>query len=103
MDRWQPIALDELAHLVQRQLAECEPAQREAFRQLQIPPRAMPIVRGGKVESVFAVAERGNEVLYYEDVEEGFNISSLDTSGAVAKPGYEQWDLKHALHHWLGA
>lgn len=103
MNAWQPIAADELSQIVERQLATCEPAQRDAFRRLRIPLRAIPIVRSGHVESVFAVAERGNEVLYYEDVEEGFNVSPLDVSGAIANPGFEQWELKHALHHWLGA
>lgn len=40
--------------------------------------------------------------MYYEDVEEGFNISRLDSSGTIANPGSEQWELRHALHHWLG-
>jgi hypothetical protein len=103
MGTWKPLAADELEQIVERELPACEPAQQEAFRQLRIAPRATPIVRGGSVEYVFAVAARGNEVLYYEDVEEGFNVSPLDAGGAIANPGFEQWELRHALHHWLGA
>jgi len=103
VDTWQPIAADKLDQLIERELAACEPAQQEAFRQLRISPRATPIARSGNAEYVFAVAARGNEVLYYEDVEEGFNVSSLDAAGAIASPGFEQWELRHALYHWLGA
>lgn len=77
--------------------------QQKAFKQIRMAPRATPIVRGDNVESVFVVAERGNEVLYYEDVEEGVNVSPLDSDGVIANPGFEQWELGDALHHWLGA
>jgi hypothetical protein len=102
MDKWQPLTLEDLNEIIERELCACEPAQREAFFRCKIAPRATPIPRRAKVESVFAVAERGNEVLYYEDVENGFNFSKLDPSGAIANPANEQWELRHALHHWLG-
>ncbi len=102
MERWQPVAAEELSQILERELAKCEPAQREAFGRYRIAPRATPIVRYGNAEFVFAVAERGDEVLYYEDVEEGFNISRRDSRGTIANPGFEQWELRHALHHWLG-
>lgn len=103
MDTWKPITADELSQLIERELGGCKTTQQEAFKQIRIAPRATPIVRGGNVESVFVVAERGNEVLYYEDVEEGFNVSPLDSDGVIANPGFEQWELDDALHHWLGA
>ena len=103
MATWRPITADALEQIVERQLAVCEVAQQQAFRQLSTALRAVPIVRSGNVESVFVVAQCGNEVLYYEDVEEGFNLSQLDSNGGIASPGFEQWELCHALHHWLGA
>ncbi|MDQ1091200.1 hypothetical protein QE400_000613 [Xanthomonas sacchari] len=103
MDTWKPITADELSQLIERELAGCNNTQQEAFKQIRMAPRATSIVRGGNVESVFVVAERGNEVLYYEDVEEGFNVSPLDSNGVIANPGFEQWELGGALHHWLGA
>ncbi|UYC12217.1 hypothetical protein [Xanthomonas sp. CFBP 8445] len=103
MDTWKPITADGLSQLIERELAGFNTTQQEAFKQIKMAPRATPIVRGGNVESVFVVPEHGDEVMYYEDVEEGFNVSLLDSTGFIANPGSEQWELSHALHHWLGA
>lgn len=63
-------------------------------------PSASPIIRFGNTESVFVVADRRGVVIYYEDVEEGFNISLLAADGSIAKPRWEQWKLRHALWHF---
>ena len=49
------------------------------------------------------VAEGRGLVIYFEDVEEGFNVSPLSPDGAIASPGYEQWELRHALSHFVAA
>ena len=49
------------------------------------------------IESVFVVARKEDVVVYYEDVEDGFNVSSLAPDGSIASPGYEQWELSHVL------
>lgn len=62
-------------------------------------PYLAKIERFGTVETVFVVARTGNLALYYEDVEEGFNISELRPDGAIAARVCEQWELCHALWH----
>jgi hypothetical protein len=97
MDTWQPMTIDELEALVTAQLAECPVEQRQFFERIKVAPRLAPIQRFGKIEQVFVVAQFGNLALYYEDVEDGFNISTLGERGEIASPGYEQWELRHAL------
>ena len=103
MDTWQPVTKKELDALVASQLADCAPKQRELFDRYKIAPHLVAIDRQGKTETVFVVAKAGDMVLYYEDVEEGFNISPLSHDGSVASPGYEQWELRHALGQLVAA
>jgi len=103
MDTWQAITLKELEALIAAQLADCSVEQKQLFEGCKVAPRLVPIERNGNVENVFVVAQIRDFVLYYEDVEDGFNISSLSGDGAIASPGYEEWELRHALRHLVAA
>ena len=102
MNTWQPISAEALDSLITAQLADCSREQRQFFESNKVAPYLVKIDRLGVTESVFVVAKAGALVLYYEDVEEGFNISSLLADGAIASPGYEQWALRHVLPFGLG-
>jgi hypothetical protein len=39
--------------------------------------------------------------LYFDDVEYGFNISSVDKSGRILTPGGSQNTLKEAVAEWF--
>ncbi|MBB6182746.1 hypothetical protein [Oleiagrimonas soli] len=101
MQDWAPIRAEALEALIAEQLLACEPRWRECFARCRIPLRTAPILRFGQTESVFLVARMGEVYLYYEDVEEGFNFSSLAEDGSIRTPGFEQWELSHALRQWL--
>lgn len=92
----------ELQDLIEEQLADCEPEQVATFEKYRIPLREAPIRRYGKLEHVFIVAERRDEVMYYEDVEHGFNFSPVDAEGRILEHWCNQDELKHALWHWMG-
>ncbi len=102
MAKWKPITEDELAELIRQQFTECEPDQRATFEQYRVALRRAPIMRYGKHEKVFVVAQRGNEVLYFEDVEDGFNFSPVDADGRILEHWCDQDELRHALWHWMG-
>jgi hypothetical protein len=102
MDTWRPVTVEELDALVVEELAFCSPEQHQLFERCKVTPYPVAIDRQGKTETVFVVAKAGNTVLYYEDVEEGFNVSPLSHDGSIAAPGYEQWELCHALEHLGG-
>jgi hypothetical protein len=98
VDTWSPITESYLRDLIYRQLKACTPEQRDWFERIRT-WRSAPIVRSGAIEHVWIVAEVGNSSVYYDDVEEGFNISPLAAGGSIAVPGYEQWTLGDALYH----
>lgn len=60
-----------------------------------------PIVRYGQSENVVVVAVRMNQVIYYEDVEEGFNLSPVGPDGVILEHWCNQDDLGKALDRWI--
>jgi len=100
MEAWQPISASELEELVSYQLQECPPALVALFEAHRVSPFQAPIVRNGRREAVFVVAKRGDEVMYYEDVEDGFNFSPLSADGEILEHWCNQHELKYALKRW---
>ena len=100
MESWSPATAEEVASIVERDLRECPEDLASLFQSIRIPLSAVPIVRFGNLEYVFVVAEKDGVVIYYEDLEEGFNLSRLAADGSIATPRCEQWKLHHALWHF---
>ena len=97
MSRWQPITAQELERVVGDQLARCTPTQREAFARHRVPFYRVPIHRLRTVEEVFVVARLPGGLIYYEDVEEGFEIGNVGIDGAFPDCGCSQYELTHVL------
>jgi len=100
MNNWEPINKEELEALVDEQLNECTPEQKEIFKKYRVPLKQHFLERNGNKEKVFVVAVKNNEALYYEDVEEGFNFSPLNPDGSIKEHWSNQDELKIALSHW---
>ena len=97
MESWSPATEEDVSSMLEQGLRDCSEELLAFFSRVRVPLRAVPIARFGKIESVYVVAERDGVVIYYEDVEEGFNLSRLSEDGTIATPGWEQWDLCRAL------
>jgi hypothetical protein len=98
-DRWSAATSEEIEERVERELRACPSDLAALFAAIRIPFRAVPILRSGAHEQVFVIAEQDGVVVYYEDVEDGFNLSRLAPDGSIATPGHEQWRLRDALFH----
>jgi hypothetical protein len=94
-------AINEASKIVEGDLAKCDSEQLAAFRQYSVRPYLAPIVRYGKLESVVVVAKRSDEVIYWEDVEEGFNVSALAPDGKIVHHYCNQDELGLALNYWI--
>ena len=102
MEEWCPIEKDELEQIIAADLAQCTPEQQAVFEQYRVPLRRAPIERYGKLEHVLIVAQRGDEVMYFDDIEEGFNFSPIDADGKILQHWCNQDELTYALWHWMG-
>jgi hypothetical protein len=98
---WSPATVDQVRAIVAKQLGSGSNELRTLYSRFTIDPYSTPIIRYGKVESVVVVARNGGEVVYWEDVEEGFNLSPIDNNGLIVEHSCNQDDLGIALRPWL--
>jgi hypothetical protein len=94
-------SVEEVRKIVQHDLAECDDEQLAAFRRYSVEPYPAPILRYGKIGSVVVVARKGDEVIYWEDIEEGFNLSSVAQDGQILDHSCNQDELRLALNAWI--
>jgi len=101
MDAWHPATIDEVRRLIRKDLCDCDDEQVSVFEQFGVRPFLAPITRYGKRESVVVLARKGEEVIYYEDIDEGFNVSPISTDGVILEHWCNQDDLGSALNAWV--
>jgi hypothetical protein len=89
-----------LEELVERELRDCSPAQQELFARTKTTPSKWELRPWGDEGGGFwVIAVHAARVLWYNDIEEGFNVSRFDVPGRI--PGTEYWcnqdELRWAL------
>lgn len=87
---WEPITQDELDELIARDLVTCSEQQRAIYGRTAITPekwRQSPW--GDEGGGFWALAISGARVLWYNDIEDGFNVSRFFTRGRI--PDDEYW------------
>jgi hypothetical protein len=99
--QWQAATVESVRKIIQEDLAAFDDLQAAAFKAYAIEPCPFPILRNGKMETVVVVARRGAEVIYWEDVEEGFNVSPLTEEGRILDHRCNQDALGLALNAWI--
>lgn len=97
MQTWQPISIPELEELVTSQLLGCTPAQQAAFATYRVPFYPVSFQRPTALKLVLVVANLPSGLLYYEDVEEGFEVGAMDADGVIQDHGCNQLELTQAL------
>jgi hypothetical protein len=95
---WKPATIDEVVAILSAELEDCNSEQISIFKQYSVEPFHAAITRYGKTESVVVVAQKSDEVIYFEDVEEGFNISPIGPQGEVLEHWCNQDNLAVALN-----
>lgn len=91
----------EVRSIVVEDLKACDAEQMAAFNEYAVESYVASIVRYGRMESAVVVARKGNEVIYWEDVEEGFNVSPVDSNGQILEHWCNQDSLGFALNAWI--
>ncbi len=99
--KWRPATIEAVRNIIQADLVNCDDEQVAAFEKYRVDPYSAPLVRYGKVETVVVVARNGQEVIYWEDVDEGFNVSPVGFDGKILEHWCNQDDLGLALDAWI--
>lgn len=98
-ETWRPITRDEFETLVAEQEAALDSGQRAMLDAFRVDPWQGIIRRSEDAgdEAVWVIAERAEGVLYFDDVEWGWNFSEVDESGRILRPGGSQSELRGVL------
>ena len=87
---WTPVSRTELEELIAADLADCSEEERAYFNAVAVEPskwRQSPY--GDDGGGFWVVAIDGDRVLWYNDIEEGFNVSRFSARGTI--PDSEYW------------
>jgi hypothetical protein len=88
-ETWEPISLSELESRLLEDLADCSDTQRDFFARVRIQPAKWRLSPWGDAGGGFwAVAAHGDRVLWYNDIEEGFNVSRFEVRGQILDDEY---------------
>ena len=88
--------------LLARDVATLHPSHRAAFDSIKIEARVVP-VESSHGETVVVVAECEGRVLYWSDIEEGWELASLTERGGIPARGSNQFELSHIMWQVFGA
>ncbi len=91
----------EVVKFLENDMASLHPKHRVALERARISPRKLP-VSDSSGEYVVAIAALGDKVLYWSDVEEGWEIETPDSSGSIPSRGCNQFELRHVMYQVLG-
>ncbi len=100
LDGWTPITEEEVASMIADGVAAMEPPARSLWSLIRIQPTKWQMSPwGDKGGGFWAVGLLGERVVWYNDIEEGFNISRYDVPGVIS----EYWCNDDGLQHTLNA
>lgn len=103
MDTWKPISEEDFKIFFKEQYRELDAYERQVFERYKVDFWKAIITRSKMAgdEYVYVVAQNQDGILYFDDVEYGFNIATVDDTGRVLTPGGSQFTLKEAVAVWL--
>lgn len=95
---WQPTTLSELQELVDSDLAEADDDVIELWQAIRVQPVKWSCSPMGELGGWFwVIAKHEGTVLWYNDIEDGFNASPVLQEGVISDYGCEQHDLELCL------
>lgn len=100
---WLPITDEDFRELLDAQSSVLDADETRLFASFRVTPWKATLRRSDNYgdEKAWVVAECGEGVLFFDDVEYGFNISNVDESGRILQPGGSQNSLQEAIRQWM--
>lgn len=91
---WEPISFNELDQLIRSACQRMSPQQRDLWERIRIEPNKWALSPYGDLGGGFwVVAQLGQTVVWYNDIEDGFNCSKFIHQGQIE----EQWCAQDRL------
>jgi hypothetical protein len=101
MGIWRPATFEEVEALLVDSEQGLHPAHKVQFQKMKTPFRKVPVA-SHPGETVIAVAKYEDKVIYWSDVEEGWELDSLTENGGIWERGSNQYELSHIMCQIFG-
>lgn len=97
-ENWTPIEFDEILNLIKQGISKMTLEQQELWNQISMNPIKWIEQDYGKEGNGFwVVACTKNKVVWFNDIEDGFNISNYSIKGKIDEYGAEQDELQWTI------
>ena len=93
-------SIQDLGRLLDKESSALTAETASVYARYAVVPFLGQRLLGGTREPTFIVARAGDEVLYYDDIEEEFGTGTLDTAGLIVDEGTWGERLEWALLHF---
>ncbi len=101
MEKWEPYLRKEIEDLIKQSESEMNDKELRLWSAIKIHPEKWKGKIYGKEGGGFwVVALMGDSVLWYKDIEEGFNSSSFNEYGEIAEYYCNQDELIHIIRRF---
>ena len=98
MGDWRAIAEQGIQNLIEAAVAQMTKEQRCLFNLIRVDPMKWSLEKWGDAGGGFwVVAVLGNEVIWYNDIEEGFNCSTYSIYGTIDDYRCNQDELESVI------
>jgi len=98
MSSWKPIGLKQLSEFIENGFAELSEEECRFFKAISIPPEKWKLAPWGNQGGGFwVVGIIGETILWYNDIEDGFNTSTYLEYGDIGEYWCNQHDLDHSV------
>jgi hypothetical protein len=95
---WSPISLIDLNKVIDVSVTELDAAGRRMWDLIRIEPAKWRLSPWGDEGGGFwVVANFGHQVLWFNDIEDGFNVSRYTQNGIIDEYFCNQDELKHSI------
>ena len=98
---WKPATKEEVEALLAQDLETLSPSHRRQFELIRTPLRPIN-VDDSPDEVVFAVAALDGVLVYWSDIEEGWEAERPASAGSIPTRGCSQFELHHIAHQLFG-
>ena len=97
---WKPATIEQVKAIVSAESTHFDAEQAAAYERFRVEPFPGKLFRFDRWENAVIVARNGERVIYWEDVEEGFNESPA-TGDRILERWCNQDRLGVALNRWI--